>query len=79
MGSLAIPQEEPAPCSSDPDLWLSDGRRSQERAKQRCLAECAAATREWCLRQALDRGDRRGVYGGTTPADREALKEGTAA
>lgn len=78
MDSIAVPQHAKTPCRSDPDLWLSDGPRAQQRAKARCLSECADATRKWCLREALSSGDPVGVYGGTTPSEREAMKESAA-
>ena len=57
----------------DPDLWHSDNgnRAGAEAAKAICM-RCPARAR--CLQWALDANEEYGVWGGTTPAERAALR-----
>lgn len=61
------------PCEAAPDMWMSEGPRSQARAKAICLAECPARAREGCLREALDRPEQWGVWGGLTTQELKEL------
>ena len=68
----------------DPELWYAlhgprrqnrEGRARAEQAKAICRAcpECAA-----CLAWALEHAERVGVWGGTTPEERAAMRGGAA-
>lgn len=60
---------------SDPDAWYPDAGSSGRQAKAIC-ARCGV--REDCLQQALDSGDRWGIWGGLSEPERRALRRRTA-
>ncbi len=61
-------------CSRNPELWFSEERAVQLRAARLC-GGCPLL--EACRR--LGAGERFGVWGGTTPAERGALRSRPAA
>ncbi|UNZ20587.1 WhiB family transcriptional regulator [Streptomyces sp. 891-h] len=75
---------KPAPCLKNPDGWFPPGN-SHTRAWKTAAAEAAhicrtrCPIRQQCLREALDAeqgrraGDRHGIAGGHTPAERAVL------
>ena len=56
------------PCQAEPDLWFSTDPDGIEYAKAIC-ARCPV--REACLAAAIELGEREGIWGGKTPAERE--------
>jgi len=67
-----LPWMDDAVCdAAGADLWFADDRRDQEFAAGLCRI-CPA--RLPCLAHALDNGERYGVWGGTTPAQRKQLR-----
>lgn len=61
------------PCKDDPELFFprSDTPAAHETAKQLCQP-CPHRTR--CLTWALDNDEEHGVWGGTSPHDRQLLQ-----
>lgn len=77
---LALPSLPGALCArpgQDPDFWFpaNGDRAGAERAKAAC-ARCPARSR--CLDWALTAGERSGIWGGTTPNERHALRKAAA-
>jgi hypothetical protein len=61
------------PCAKvDPDIFIAI--RKIPAAKRICML-CPREARKECLRSALARGERLGVYGGLSAEDRADLKE----
>jgi hypothetical protein len=56
---------------ADPEAWFPEAGSSPHAAKAVC-ARCPIATR--CLDVALARNERDGIWGGTTPNQRRALR-----
>ncbi len=63
------------PCQQDPEMWFGIGSKhcgprtpdetdAAEHAKQLCVQECPAAERRRCARQALQSGERHGIWAG---------------
>lgn len=59
---------------SDPDAWFpDDGDRHGARLAARICGGCPV--RADCLEAALERGEQHGIWGGTTPRERLALRQ----
>lgn len=74
---LALPSLPGALCArpgQDPDLWFpaNGDRAGAERAKAACSG-CPVRSR--CLEWALAAGERSGIWGGTTPNERNQLRK----
>ncbi|PZR55533.1 hypothetical protein DNL40_02505 [Xylanimonas oleitrophica] len=68
---LTFDEQAQALCSqTDPDAFFPEQGGSSRAAKQVC-AQCPV--REACLTVGLTRGERDGVYGGTTRRERERM------
>ena len=65
---------EGTPCRQAPDLWMSEGPRSQARAKALCHSDCPIQVRLECLRGALERNEKWGVWGGVTTPELKDLR-----
>lgn len=70
------PQEVTLPCATDPDHWYSPKIVDQESARAGCMRcpirlECLEAALRY--EGQLDSGGRYGVWGATTPQQREAI------
>lgn len=70
-----------AKCAGHPDPSLFHGRDGERAEDRRAREDVAIAfcrdgcpVRQECLIDALDRGDREGVWGGTTPEQRAQLQ-----
>lgn len=64
------------PCrTTDPELWFSKSSSERELAKALC---CECPIRTACAQHALDNPELRGVWGGTTLADRRSFHDGRA-
>ena len=61
--------------TTDPDLFVLDKGGSTMQAKRIC-GECPV--RAACLQYALDNDIRTGIYGGTSPLERRALRRAAA-
>lgn len=71
------------PCRHDPELFFPAGREDSylfraraEQAKAICDS-CPVAAE--CLTWALETGQDAGIWGGTTPSERRALRQGAGA
>jgi WhiB family transcriptional regulator, redox-sensing transcriptional regulator len=77
---LAMPKLPDALCSAkgqDPDLWHPDnGNRADAEAAKAICQKCPA--RVPCLQWAIDANEQYGVWGGTTPRERIALRKARA-
>lgn len=76
---LALPSLPGALCArpgQDPDIWFpaNGDRAGAERAKVACFG-CPVRSR--CLDWALAAGERSGIWGGTTPNQRNQLRKAT--
>lgn len=62
----------------NPDLWTPDDYRNPNiiASAKRVCARCLV--RVECLNEALAIGDEHGIYGGTTPIERQSMKQGAA-
>lgn len=57
-----------APCSDDPELWMSGLRADQREAAQKCRVLCPAGQLDRCRDEGWSHEF--GVWGGMSPADR---------
>jgi hypothetical protein len=68
---LALPDLPRAVCKGDPVPWEpGPGHRTEQDAKEAC-AGCPE--RAPCLAWALRKGERVGIWGGTTPEERQVI------
>jgi hypothetical protein len=57
------------PCEQDPELWFADESCEEDVAE--AVAGCRSCpVEEACGLGAVERGERYGIWGGTTPSDR---------
>jgi hypothetical protein len=62
------------PCrQNDPDLWFAERPEKVAEAKRLC-ADCPAPVKQWCLESALDNEEKHGIWAGTTPEEREEMR-----
>ncbi len=76
MGNMNDKWRDDALCAQvGGDLWFPEKGGSVMDARKIC-AQCPVA--EQCLQYALDTNQRDGIYGGTTPMQRRALRRAAA-